>query len=248
MKYFMKPPDKLTLEDIHTYQVYLKRERGVAVNAFNLYVSALKFLYGVTLKRDWNIVLIPLKKKSKRLPVVLSREEVARLYKAASYLKHRVMLLTLYSKGMRASELVHLKVTDIDSERMLIRINQGKGGRDRYVPLSEKLLKVLRVYWLSAEPKPKMWLFPGYGDDLPLSRHSVQKMILKVRKDAGIKKCVTTHTMRHTYATHMLEDGEDILTIQLLLGHRSLRTTGKYLHVSRGHLKNTKTPLDTLNL
>ena len=248
VKHFKKSPDQLGLEDIHTYQVYMKRDRKYAVNTFNQHVSALKFLYGITLRRNWNISLIPLQKMERRLPVVLSREEVRQLYDAVSYLKHKAMILTLYSTGMRASELVHLKVSDIDSKRMLIRIEQGKGRKDRYVPLCEKLLKMLRVYWLHEKPRPKTWLFPGYGDDVPLVRHTPHRMIAKARMDAGIKKTVTTHTLRHTYATHMLEDGENIRTIQLLLGHRSLRTTGKYLHVSGGHLKDVKTPLDSLDL
>ena len=171
VKYFMKSPDRLTPDDIHTYQLHLKRDRKISVNYFNIQVAAIKFLYRVTLKRDWNIELIPYHKRSKRLPVVLSQEEVVRLYKAVSYIKHKAMILTLYSTGIRASELVHLKVSDIDSKRMQVRIDQGKGNKDRYVRLSEKLLKVLRLYWLSEKIKPRTWLFPGYGVDSPLSRH-----------------------------------------------------------------------------
>lgn len=248
VKYFMKSPDRLTLDDIHTYQLHLKRDRKISVNYFNIQVAALKFLYRVTLKRNWNIELIPYHKRSKKLPVVLSQEEVVRMYKAVSYIKHKAMILTLYSTGIRASELVHLKVSDIDSKRMQIRIDQGKGNKDRYVRLSEKLLEVLRWYWLSEKIKPRTWLFPGYGVDSPLSRHSVQKMTAKAREKAGIQKQVTTHTMRHTYATHMLESGENIKKIGLMLGHRSLRTTGKYLHVASNYLDTMKTPLDTLDI
>ena len=248
VKYYMKSPDLLTLEDIHSYQLHLIKDRQISVKYFNIQVAALKFLYGVTLKREWNIELIPYHKESKRLPVVLSKEEVVRLYKAASYIKHKAMILTLYSTGMRASELAHLKVSDIDSKRMQIRIERGKGGKDRYVRLSEKLLKILRLYWYSEKIKPKTWLFPGYGDDSPLSRHSVTKMILKAKEKAGIQKQVTTHTVRHTCATHMLESGENIKKIALMLGHRCLKTTGKYLHVASNYLDNMKTPLDDLEL
>jgi len=244
----MKSPDLLTLEDINSYQLYLIRDRQISVSYFNIQVAALKFLYGVTLKREWNIELIPYHKESKRLPVVLSKEEVVQLYKAVSYIKHKAMILTLYSTGIRASELTHLKVSDIDSKRMQIRIDQGKGGKDRYVRLSEKLLKILRLYWRSEKIKPKTWLFPGYGEDSPLSRHSVTKMILKAREKAGIQKHVTTHTVRHTCATHMLESGENIKKIALMLGHSSLKTTGKYLHVASNYLDNMKTPLDDLEL
>ena len=248
VKYYMKSPDLLSLEDINSYQLYLIRDRQISVSYFNIQVAALKFLYGVTLKREWNIELIPYHKESKRLPVVLSKEEVVQLYKAVSYIKHKAMILTLYSTGIRASELTHLKVSDIDSKRMQIRIDQGKGGKDRYVRLSEKLLKILRLYWCSEKIKPKTWLFPGYGEDSPLSRHSVTKMILKARKKAGIQKQVTTHTVRHTCATHMLESGENIKKIALMLGHSSLKTTGKYLHVASNYLDNMKTPLDDLEL
>jgi len=248
VKYYRKSPDLLTLEDIHSYQLHLIRDMQISVSYFNIQVAALKFLYGVTLKREWNIELIPYHKESKRLPVVLSKEEVVMLYKAVSYIKHKAMILTLYSTGMRASELTHLKVSDIDSKRMQIRIERGKGGKDRYVRLSEKLLKILRVYWYREKIRPKTWLFPGYGDDTPLSRHSVQKMILMAKIKAGIQKRVTTHTVRHTCATHMLESGENIKKIALMLGHRCLKTTGKYLHVASNYLDNMKTPLDDLEL
>ena len=247
VKYFKTSPDQLTLEDIHTYQVFLIRDRKVAGNTFNQYVAALKFLYGVTLKQEFNITLIPFHKRSIKLPVVLSREEVVQLYKAVSYIKHKAMILTLYSTGIRVSELVHLKVVDIDSKRMQIRIEQGKGRKDRYVRLSDKLLVELRLYWCSEKHKPKTWLFPG-RDIAPLCRSSVEMMVKKARENAGIQKHVTPHTMRHSFATHMLESGVDLRKIQLMLGHRSLRTTAKYLHVASNYIATTNTPLDTLDL
>jgi site-specific recombinase XerD len=248
VKYFMKSPDLLSLDDIHTYQLHMIKECQYATNTINLHVAALKFLFGQTLQREWRIELIPYFKRGKRLPVVLSREEVRRLYHAVSYLKHRAMILTLYSTGIRVSELTHLKVTDIDSERMLIRIEEGKNRKDRYVSLSEKLLDILRRYWKAEEHKSRTWLFPGRGENAPLNRSSVAKMIRSVRIKAAISKQVTTHTLRHTYATHMLEAGEDIRKIQLLMGHRCIGTTSLYLHVASRDLREAKNPLDTLDL
>jgi integrase/recombinase XerD len=248
VKYFMKSPDQLSLEDIHTYQLHLIRDRKVAENTFNQYVSALKFLYGQTLKRDWKIDMIPYHKRSKRLPVVLNREEVVKLYKAVPYLKHKAMILTLYSTGIRASELANVKVSDIDSKRMLIRIDQGKNRKDRYVRLPAKLLEILREYWRSETVKSKIWLFPGRPRTEPITRNSVRNMVHKAKETAGIQKQVTTHTLRHSFATHQLEDGVDIRKIQLMLGHRSLRTTAKYLHVASNYLQETSNPLDTLDL
>ena len=248
VKYFMKSPDQLSLEDIHTYQLHLIRDRKVAENTFNQYVSALKFLYGQTLKRDWKIDMIPYHKRSKRLPVVLNREEVVKLYKAVPYLKHKAMILTLYSTGIRASELANVKVSDIDSKRMLIRIDQGKNRKDRYVHLPAKLLEILRMYWQSETVKSKTWLFPGRPRTEPITRNSVRNMVHKAKETAGIQKQVTTHTLRHSFATHQLEDGVDIRKIQLMLGHRSLRTTAKYLHVASNYLEETSNPLDTLDL
>jgi site-specific recombinase XerD len=248
VKYFMISPDKLGLEDIYTYQAYMIRDRKVAENTYNQYVAALKFLYGRTLQRDWKIELIPYHKRSKRLPTVLNREEVVKLYKAVSYIKHKAMILTLYSTGVRASELARIQISDIESKRKLIRIDQGKNRKDRYVPLSEKLLKILREYWRSEKVKPKIWLFPGRSGSKPINRNSVRNVVNKAKEVAGIQKRVTTHTLRHSFATHQLEDGVDIRKIQLILGHRSLRTTAVYLHVASNYLENTSNPLDTLDL
>ncbi len=168
--HFMISPERLGLNDIRSYQLYLIRERNVAESSFNVHVAALKFLYGITLQRNWNLDLIPYHRKSKRLPVVLSREEVVQLYHAVSSLKHKAIVLTLYSTGLRVSELVHLKIHDIDSSRMLVRVQEGKNRKDRYVGLSPKLLELLRQYWRSTTPSPRTWLFPGDSPGHPLTR------------------------------------------------------------------------------
>jgi site-specific recombinase XerD len=180
------------------------------------------------------------------LPVVLSREEVQRMYETIRNIKHKTIFLTLYSTGLRVSELTHLKVTDIDSNRMLIRIDQGKNRRDRYVPLVEKLLEALREYYHTV--RPQIWLFPGNNKNHPMNRQNVRLVIIKARWKAGIEKRATTHTMRHSFATHMLEDGVDLRKIQIILGHRYLQTTSKYLHVATNRLHETKNPLDSLEL
>lgn len=244
--YYMKPPDEVTLEQVHNYQHHLLRERKISAAYLNIQVCALRFLYRYTVKRDWAIEAIPHHKVGVRLPVVMSREDVSALYCACLCLKHKVMLLTLYSTGMRASELAHLKVADVDSRRMVIRIDCGKGRKDRYVPLSEKLLKLLRAYW--REQRPRRWLFPGKREGTSVTRNTVAKMVKALVRRTAIEKKVTTHTLRHTYATHLLESGVDIRRIQMLLGHRSLRTTARYLHVAQGFLQDTKTPLEGLTL
>ena len=247
VKFFMVPPEQLGIEDIHAYQHHLIRERQFAAATYNVHVCALRFLYQTTLKVDWRIDAIPFSKKNKTLPVVLSPEEVLSLYGAVSNSKHKAIILTLYDTGARASEAVHLKLTDIDSKRMCVRIEQGKGRKDRYVPLSAKLLKVLRCYWGSQRRHSRTWLFPGQKPELAYNRRSLHKVIAAARIRSGIQKPVTAHILRHSFATRLLESGVDIRTIQLLLGHRSLRTTSIYLHVTSNYLDRTLTPLDTLD-
>ena len=248
VKHFMVSPETLGVEDIHAYQLHLIRERKVAAATYNIHVAALRFLYRTTLKVDWNIEAIPFHKKTKRLPVVLSPEELVRLCDAVRNIKHKAMILTLYDTGARVTEVARLKTTDIDSKRMLVRIEQGKGHKDRYVPLSEKLLAVLRRYWASQRRHSKIWLFPGCKPQLPYSRRSLQKVVHAAQLRSGLQKTVTPHTLRHSFATHHLENGTDIRTIQVLLGHRSIGTTSKYIHVASNYLENTRTPLDTLDL
>lgn len=244
VRYHMRPPDELTLEDIHAYQLYLTRERKVSWGVFNQAVGALRFFYGVTLEKGWDLQRIPYQRTGRKLPVVLSPEEVSALLKALENLKHRAILMTTYAAGLRVSEVVALRVADIDSQRMMIRVEQGKGRQDRYVMLSEKLLGVLRECYKTA--RPEHWLFPGQIPGRHLTRASVERVFYKARDVAGITKKVSVHSLRHSFATHLLENGVNVRKIQVLLGHRSLRSTHVYTHVARDTLENTPSSLDLL--
>ncbi len=246
VRYFMKPPDVLTLEDIHEYQVYLTKEREVSWSYFNQAVCALRFFYSVSLEKDWDVTRIPYQKGARRLPEVLSTEEVAALFDALVNLKHRTILMTQYAGGLRTGEAVNLKVKDIDGKRMTIRIDHGKGRKDRYVMLSEKLHFALQEYW--KVQRPQGWLFPGQDPARHLSKDSVQRVFKKAKTKAGIIKQVTPHSLRHSFATHLMEDGTNIRVIQRLLGHKSIRSTEVYTHVATGYLTETKSPLDRLRM
>ena len=243
-RYFRRSPELLGPKHIHAYQVFLAQTKQASWSTFNQAVCALRFLYRITLEKDWVIRHIPYPKQEKKLPVVLSLEEVVRLFDAIGSLKYRAILMTAYSAGLRISEVVSLRVTDIDSGRMVIRIQQGKGRKDRYVMLSPRLLLVLREHWKAA--RPASWLFQGSGPDTHISTHSVRNACRKAAKRAGLTKHVTPHTLRHSFATHLLEAGADVRTIQILLGHRSLRTTAVYTHVSADALRATPSPLELL--
>jgi integrase/recombinase XerD len=242
--FFMRPPDELTLEDINAYQLHLTRERKVGWATYNQSVGAMRFFFGVTLNRDWDMQRIPYQKTGRKLPVVLSCEEVSQLFQAVTNIKHRAILMTAYSGGLRVSEVTHLRVSDVDGQRMMLRVEQGKGRQDRYVMLSHKLLAVLREYWKIYRTRD--WLFTGQNPERPLTRASVHKFFRKARIKAGITKKVSVHGLRHSFATHLLESGVNIRKIQLLLGHRSLRSTQIYTHVAGDYLKNTPSPLDIL--
>jgi site-specific recombinase XerD len=249
-KYFRKPPDQLNREHLREYQAYLLRERKLEPRTVKLHVSALRFFFVKTLKRPYLLDHIPFPKVPRQLPVILTVEEVGRLIDSARNLMDRTLLMVLYSTGMRSRELRNLQVRDIDSKAMLIHIRHGKGGRDRYVPLSPKLLETLREYWRWM--RPKTWLFPGTIDgwraDKPITPKVVWDACQFAAQRAGIEKRVYAHLLRHSYATHLLEAGADLRTIQLLLGHAELRHTVIYLHLSRRHLQAVANPLDTLNL
>ena len=244
VRFFMRPPDELTVEDVNQYQLYLTKDKRVSWSTFNVHVCAIRFFYREVLRVDWNVEHIPYQRSGRKLPVVLSCEEVRALLDVTTNLKHRAILMTLYSGGLRIGEVVHLKPADIDSGRMMIRVEQGKGRKDRYVMLSQKLLLTLRAYW--REYQPALWLFPGADPLRPLTRGSVGRLFARAKERAGIQKRVSPHSLRHGFATHLLERGVNILVIQRLLGHRSLRSTEIYTHVAENYVSDTKSPLDDL--
>jgi integrase/recombinase XerD len=243
--YFGKSPDLLGPEEIRTYQIYLTNERKLAPGSIHIAIAALRFFYKVTLKRDWTFEeVLPLPKKPQKLPVILSPEEVLHFLPCVKHLKHRVILTTCYAAGLRISEAVRLKAAVIDSQRMVIRVVQGKGQKDRYVMLSPKLLEILRSYWKAA--RPKEWLFPGGLPGQPITRDAVELACTKAHQLSGLTKPVTPHSLRHAFAVHLLESGTDVRTIQLLLGHRSLATTARYLRIATTKVCATSSPLDLL--
>ncbi len=242
-KHFRRSPDQLGREQIREYLLHLIR-RGYAWDTYNQARCALHFFYRVTLGKDWPLEQVPCAKVPKRLPVVLSRDEVRQFFAAARRPKGRTMLMAAYAAGLRASEVVGLRIPDIDSRRMLIRVRRGKGQKDRYVMLSPVLLEALRAYWL--RDRPTGWLFPGADPTKPVGRETFTRVCIGVGRHAGLSKRVTPHTLRHTFATHLLEDGVDIRTIQALLGHRSLRTTALYTFVAPEKVAATRSPLDAL--
>jgi site-specific recombinase XerD len=248
--HFGRSPDQLGPEQIRTYQVYLLNERKLGVRTVGHCTAALRFFFCKTLKRAYPIEEVPYPKAPRRLPIILTREEAVRLIDSASNLFHRAMLITLYSTGMRRAELCHLKVEDIDSTRMLIRIRQGKGGKDRDVPLSPKVLETLREYWRWM--KPKTYLFPGtvngFRADKPITPKVLWEACREAAQRAGITKAVRPHLLRHSFATHLLEGGADLPTVQALLGHADLKPTSIYLHLSERHLRAAGTPLDNVEL
>ena len=244
-RHFNKSPEKLGPEEIRTYQVYLTNEKKLAPGSVLIAVAALRFLYKVSLKRQWPFdEVIPAPKKPQKLPVVLSPEEVLHFLECVGSTKQRAILTTCYAAGLRISETVRLKFTDIDGQRMVIRVDQGKGQKDRYVMLSPKLLETLRNYWRAV--RPKSWLFEGDIADHPITRSAVEVACQKARRLSGIGKPISPHSMRHAFAVHLLESGTDVRTIQLLLGHRSLATTARYLRIATSKVCSTSSPLDLL--
>jgi site-specific recombinase XerD len=237
-------PEELGLEQVRAWQLHLLEVRKLAPSSLALATSALRFLYKVTLKRDWPLEELPLPKKPLKLPVILSREEVGRFLESVGNLKHRTLLMTCYAAGLRISEATHLKVTDVDSQRMVLRVEQGKGQKDRYVMLSPRLLQALRAYFKVV--RPDHWLFPSRVSGQPMTSAAVQEACEKARQRCGAQKPITPHSLRHAFATHLLEAGADVRTIQLLLGHRSLSTTARYLKLSTRSVCATQSPLDLL--
>jgi len=244
-RYFGRSPDLLGREDIRTYQVYLTNEKQLAPSSIHAAMGALRFLYRVTLARHWDPKeVLPLPKKPQKLPIILSLEEVHRFLGCVRNVKHHAILTACYAAGLRISEAVHLKPADIDSQRMVIRVEQGKGRKDRYVMLSPKLLEILRAYWKLR--RPRVWLFPGDRSGRPITKDAVEQACAKAHGLSGLTKPVTPHSLRHAFAVHLLESGTDVRTIQLLLGHRSLATTAHYLRIATNKVCATPSPLELL--
>ncbi len=243
-KHYGKNPEDLGPEQIREFQLWMIQEKKCSWSSFNQAVCGLRFLYTFTLPRPWVVQMIPFGNRPKKLPVVLGQSEVHRLIECVTHPKHRAVLLTLYAAGLRLSEATNLKLPDIDSERMQLRIIQAKGNKDRYVPLSPRLLGELRAYW--KHDRPKNFLFPGKTDNVPLSGATIQKACKLATASAHIRKLVTPHTLRHSFATGLLEAGVDLMAISKLLGHSSFTTTMIYLHCRKQHLDSTPSPIDWL--
>ena len=250
-QYFHRPPDQLGPEHVRTYQAHLFTKRKLAANTVIQRLAALRFFFVKTLRKPWSIADTPYPKKTFHLPLILSQEEIAQLISAAETPFHRILLITAYATGLRRAELAHLKIADIDSQRMVIHVKGGKGRKDRDVMLSPKLLEELRAYWRGLRRRPKEWLFPGnrwHTATRPITTKVVWSACQQAAERAGITKPVHPHTLRHCFATHLLEAGADLRTIQVLLGHRDLEETTIYLHLSQKHLGETASPLDALSL
>ena len=244
-RHFGKSLDHLGPAEIRMYLLHLVNDKHLAASSIIVAVSALRFLYTITLKRPWLVEeVIPAGKQAKKLPVVMSREEVARFLAAVDNMKHRVILTICYATGLRVSEAVRLTPDAIDSKRMVIRVAQGKGRKDRYVMLPPRLLDLLQDYW--RRTRPGAWLFPGDWPDQPIGPLAVNHMCRQVRAKCGIAKPVAPHSLRHAFAVHLLEAGTDLRTIQLLLGHRSLSTTARYLLIATSKVCATASPLESL--
>jgi integrase/recombinase XerD len=243
-KHFKKSPDLLGPEEIRSWQLYLLKEKRVKLSTYIQAVSGLRFFYRNTLNQKIEFDRMPLPRYEKKLPVILSKEEVKALLEAPRNLGHRAILALMYGAGLRVSEAINLKVPDLDRERKVIWIRGGKGHKDRQVMLPEQLREVLVAYWRCK--RPTEWLFPGKQPGCHLSRETVFETCRKVARRAGIDKPVHPHSLRHAFATHLLDDGVNLVVIQALMGHSNLRTTARYLHVAENTIRSTRSPLETL--
>jgi integrase/recombinase XerD len=244
-RHFGQSPERLGREAIRAYRLYLAQDKHLAASSISVAVAALRFFYTVTLKQAWTVDAdIPTCRLPQKLPQVLSQKEVSQFLGAVESLKHRVILTVCYAAGLRVSEAVRLTPAAIDSRRMVIRVEEGKGRKDRYVMLSPKLLDILRDYWKAT--RPTEWLFPGDRPGRPITRFAVERVCQETRQRSDIIKPVTPHSLRHAFAVHLLESGADLRTIQLLLGHRSLTTTSRYLRIATNKVCATASPLDSL--
>ena len=245
-RHYRRSPERISAQEVQDYLLYLHQERHLSWQSCNVARHGLRFFYRITLARPEAHFYIPGAKEPSKLPQVLSNEELVRLFTVSTNAKHRAVLMSAYAAGLRASELARLKVTDIDSQRMCLRVEQGKGQKDRYVPLSPRLLEQLRAYWRRC--RPQGWLFPGRPNERPLTRHTLAWVYHRAKDKAGITKPGGIHTLRHCYATGLLEAGVELCVIQRLLGHRSIRTTMRYLHLAQDKTTTTTSPLDLLEL
>jgi integrase/recombinase XerD len=243
--FFQRSPDKLTFDDVRKYQLHLF-SRGLQPQTINQIMCALRFFFGTTMGMANVAEHIPLARRSDPLPAILSREQVAGFLKAIPNPKHRTAFATIYAAGLRVSELVALTAKDIDSDRMVIHVRQGKGRKDRYVMLSEQLLGLLRIYYKSE--KPKLWLFPGNDLTRHITTRQLQRVCRQAADAAGLDQNVTVHTLRHCFATHLLEQGVDIRVIQDLLGHRQINATARYARVAVNTIRQVQSPLELLNI
>jgi site-specific recombinase XerD len=248
-RHFNRPPDRLGPRHIREYQAELFQKRKLSPGTVAIRLAALRFFYIKTLKKSWSIAETPYPQKTRRLPTILSQKEVEQLIHAARTQRERILLMTLYATGARNAELTHLKATDIDSQRMVVHIRGGKGRKDRDVMLSPNLLTALRSHWRCYHRRSSTWLFPSnYRKDRPIDTKTVWYACQKAAQRAGLQKRVHPHTLRHCFATHLLEAGADLRAIQILLGHQDLKETTVYLHLSQRHLNATVSPLDALAL
>lgn len=245
-RHFHTPPDRLGHEHVRAFLLHLAQERQLSTAYVVQHLAALRFFYQVTLGQPWVVHEFGPVKQPRHLPVVLSADELARFFAAITNVKHRAIVLTAYAAGLRVSEVTHLHVSDIDSSRMVIHVREGKGRKDRYVMLSPRLLEVLRAYWKAV--RPRNYLFPGGRYDRPISRATVCRVCRRAHRKSGLEKHVTIRSLRHSFATHLLEAGTDLRTIQVLLGHRSFTTTARYVHVATASLASTRSPFDQINL
>ena len=244
VRYYRRSPDHLSVQEVQDYLLHLSQERHLSWASCNTIRHGSRFFYRVTLDRPATEFYLPCAKQPSKLPEILSHEEIVRLFTVTTNRKHRALLVTTYAAGLRASEVTRLRVTDIDSQRMSIRVEQGKGRKDRYVPLAPRLLEQLRAYW--REQRPPHWLFPGTRIDRPMSRDGAWHIYVKARERAGITKAGGIHLLRHCFATHLLEAGTELVDIQRLLGHTSIRSTLLYLHLAQERTAATTSPLELL--